>query len=178
MKQITKKRLIIGLITLVTLVNLASLGAIVYLRYYADGSYDVRRPSARVDGRKRFEPDRQTRRLFDESRKQFFEKVRPVAKELHANQSMIMEELMKENPDRDLLDSLAQQSGILYATIRKNMTDVFIEMNKKANPQQKQHLKRFYRHFMMDDRAGPHHERRHRNRKGRKFENRPQGFSD
>ncbi|HKK10096.1 MAG TPA: hypothetical protein VJ939_04630, partial [Bacteroidales bacterium] len=122
MKQITKKRLIIGLIALVTLVNLASLGAIVYLRYYADGSYDFRRPSSRFEDHERFEPDRQTRRLFDEGRKQFFEKVRPVAKELHAHQSMIMEELMKENPDGELLDSLAQRSGSLYATIRQNMT--------------------------------------------------------
>jgi hypothetical protein len=175
MKQKTNKRLIVGLIILVTVVNLASLGAIVYLRYYADGLGDFKKPE-RFERPDRYDPNKETRLLFEEARQKFKAKIHPHARELRANQSMIMEELMKENPDKALLDSLAQRSGRLHATIRQNMTDVFIEMNRKADPEQQRHLRRFYRHFMMDDRPHHHRERQYRNRKGKKPDGSPQGF--
>lgn len=177
MKQITNKRLIIGLIILVTVVNLASLGAIVYLRYYTDGPGDFNRPdTVRYERTESFNPDKDTRRLFEDARRTFAAKTQPYARELRANQSMIMEELMKDNPDKALLDSLARRSGVIHATIRQNMTHVFMEMNRKANPEQQKHLRCFYRNFMMDDRPRHHREKQYRNRKGKKYGGPPQGF--
>jgi len=160
------KKLLIGIIIIITLINLGSLGAILYYTYYEDNDQPTTR-TEREDYRSRhdkYRPDSETRQFFDKARTKFRARVHPHVEEIRETQSKMMEELLKDNPDRQKLDSLAEASGNIHALIRKNMADVFVIMNEEATPEEQKHLERFYRHVMIEDK-GPnrkHKQRRHR----------------
>lgn len=179
MKYLTGKKLLIVLIVVVTVLNLASLSAIVYLTYFRDSSERVVRTHREEFSRRDRRPlNKETRRFFDEVRSNFVLQVRPRTRELRQTQSLIMEELIKDHPDQARLDSLAEASGQLHATIKKEMASLFLKMNQKATPEQKQHLEHFYRHFMMENRPGPPHERGKGKRQGRNLRHAPQEICD
>lgn len=163
------KKLLIGIIIFITLVNLGSLGAILYYTYYdKDDQPPFRTDREREDFRDRrdkYKPNPEARQFFNEARDTFRERVHPNVMKIRKNQSEMMEELLKESPNQQKLDSLAEASGDIHAIIRKNMAEVFMQMSEKASPEQLKHLERFYRHVMIDDK-GPksrHKQRRHRN---------------
>lgn len=162
------KKLLIGIIIIITLVNLGSLGAILYYTYYENDDNPTIR-TEREDYRSRrdkYKPDAEARQFFDEARDKFRERVHPHVMQIRETQSEMMEELLKESPDQQKLDSLAEASGNIHASIRKNMADVFLMMNEKASPEQRKHLERFYRHVMIDDKGPKSHDKR------RKFQKR------
>lgn len=171
MKYFSNKKFLAGLIILITVVNLASLGTILYYTYLDEDTGDYRRSGREIrKEREKFHPDKASREFFDEARSRFRARVHPHVKQIRQTQSLIMEELLKENPDKTRLDSLAQVSGEIHAAIKKNMAEVFLIMSEKATPRQQQHLERFYRHVMIDDKGPKNHDgrRKHRNRKNKR----------
>jgi|GEM_PF-1514257 hypothetical protein len=168
MKYFTNKKLIAGLIILITAVNLASLGTIIYYTRYAAGDADYpQKDRVLREKQDRYHPDKEARQFFDEARSRFKARVHPHIEQIRKTQSLIMEELLKEDSDTVKLDSLAHASGEIHAQIKKNMTEVFLIMNEKATPHQQQHLERFYRHVMIDSKGPGNRDdkRKFRNRK-------------
>lgn len=169
MNYFNRNKILIGLVIFITIVNLASLGTMIYLqsseddydRYehheYRDKDYykDKRRKEYSCDKPVEF------RNFMDSVRQNFKREVAPHAREIKVTQSAIMHELMKENPDREKLDSLANKAGRLHYHVKKNMIDVFMKRNRQSDSVEKKHLRRFYRHFMVKPHDRHMKKRRH-----------------
>lgn len=168
MSYFNRNRILIGLVILITVVNLASLGTIIYLQSSEDDNwrdyrdkkefFDRKKYNDR-DGKPPFKSER-FRNYMDSVRKNFRREVAPHARDIRVNQSAIMQELMKENPNRDKLDSLARQAGEMHYRIKQNMIDIFLERNRQSDSSEKEYLRRFYRHFMVDPSHGKHMKKR------------------
>lgn len=170
MNYFNRNRLLIGLVILITIINLASLGTILYLQYGQDDEKIVEIPDQRDEKThpdQRPEPpfrQEEFRSYMDSVRQSFRRQVRGPAREVRMTQSAIMQELMQENPDLQKLDSLAREAGKLHYRIKKNMIDIFMERNQESDSAEREYLRRFYRHFMVDPRDDHRRGHRHRHR--------------
>jgi len=169
MSYFNRNRVLIGLVILITVINLASLGTIIYLESTEDNDRWDYKDKKEFFDRKDFD-DRDKRPPFrterfrnymDSVRKNFRREVSPHARDIRMNQSAIMQELMKENPDREKLDSLARQAGEMHYRIKRNMIEIFMERNRQSDSSEREYLRRFYRHFMVDPPHERHMKKRH-----------------
>lgn len=160
-------RVLIGLVIIITVINLASLGTMIYLQSndkedsdrYERSEYRDKKPYRDKDKRSYFKSEK-FRDYMEAVREDFRDEVAPHAREIRGTQTAIMRELMKENPNQNKLDSLASKAGELHYNVKKNMIDVFMERNQQADSAEKEMLRKFYSHFMVE----PHEKDRKRHR--------------
>jgi|LZCG01.1.fsa_nt_gb hypothetical protein len=138
----------------ITLINLASLGTILYLSSQNSSLPENNREDFRQEIEKRpLVRQRHVNRdamLLDSARRVFHQKIRESQLQLKRNQSLFMQELMRDNPDTIVLDSLSEEAGSIHTEIKKNMARVFYELNQNADSAERSRLKRFYKRFIFD----------------------------
>lgn len=165
MKYFTRRKLFVGFVILLTVINLASLSTILYITNNPPKE-DGRFFSRNRDERRNDQCEKpEARKFFRELHAQFKKRIEPEAKRMKRTQSLMMNELIKDYPNRDLLDSLAQESGLLHTRIKRNMIDIFQEVNAEATPDEQKYLKAFYRKFIFEDHLPPRDDHPRRKRK-------------
>jgi len=168
-------RVLIGLVILITVINLGSLGTMIYLQSNDEDDCDRYERSEYRNKKSYKDKDKESyfksekfKDYMDAVREDFKEEVAPHAREIRGTQSAIMRELMKENPNQNKLDSLASKAGDLHYNVKKNMINVFMERNQQADSAEKEMLRKFYRHFMVESHEKDRKKRRYKHDKDKR----------
>lgn len=155
MNYFDKNRLIIGIVIFITVINLAALGTVFYMVTHNGVRERLPAPSIMEDEVCVGDRDRDESvdsRFMDSTRKSFRIKMIPIHNDLKRVQSEMMEELSVANPDSVKLDSLAVESSLFYLQMKKRMINDFVQLNRKCDVQERQHLNCFYKRYMVEDR--------------------------
>jgi Spy/CpxP family protein refolding chaperone len=142
-----KKNLIILFLVFLTIINVAALATIAYHRFHPKRPFSSEGPP---DVHRNF--IQQELGLNEEQTKEFethFEAVRketePILDSLEVTRKKLMDELSGDEPDRDKLDSLAEEIGSLQAELQKKMIGHLLEGTSLLTPEQQKKFVSLFR---------------------------------
>ncbi|HKL07837.1 MAG TPA: periplasmic heavy metal sensor [Bacteroidales bacterium] len=179
----TKKHLIIGLIIFLVVVNIAALSTIIYRNRTMpppiDNDYVQFRQNVDEQGMYRFfreelqltqEQFIHFREINEKNRQQ----SREIARALHSKRLEMVEEVSKENPDKENLDQIAREMGRLHYELKRNTYHHFMDLKELCNKKQQEQLQHLFMR-MIDDKGfedRPRHRNRYPGKRGREEGNR------
>jgi|SRR6056297_192592 len=179
----TKKHLITGFIIFLVIINIAALSTIIYRNRTRpqpiDNDYVQFRQNIDERGMYRFFRDelQLTQEQFvrfrdiNEKNKQ---QSRKIARALHNKRLEMVEEISRENPDKEKLDQIAREIGTLHYELKRNTYHHFIDLKELCNKEQQEQLQHLFMR-MIDDKGfedRPRHRNRHPGRRDRGENNR------
>ena len=174
----TRKHLIIGLIIFLVVVNIAALSTIIYRNRTmpppVDNDYVQFRQNVDEQGMYRF--FREELQLTQDQFIRFREinennrhQSREIARALHSKRLEMVEEVSKENPDKESLDQIAREIGRLHYELKRNTYHHFMDLKEICNEEQQKQLQRMFLR-MIDNRGfeqRPRKKNRHPERRDR-----------
>ncbi len=163
----TKKHLITGLIIFLVVVNIAALSTIIYRNRTTptiNDDYIQLRQRVEEQGMYRFFRDelQLTPDQFNQFRDinhQNMIKSREIAKQLQIKRVEMIDEVSKENPDKEKLDKIANDIGSLHYKLKRNTYNHFLELKDICNEEQQEKLQRMFMRMIDDQGFGPQRRR-------------------
>lgn len=164
----TKKQLITGLIIFLVVVNIAALSTIIYRNKIAsppiNEDYVQLRQKVEEQGMYRF--FRNELQLSEDQFKQFRDinhqnmlRSRDIVRQLHTKRVEMMEEVSKENPDKDKLDNISHEIGTLHYELKRNTYNHFLELKEICSEDQQEKLQHMFMRMIDDQDFGPRQRR-------------------
>lgn len=163
----TKKQLITGLIIFLVVVNVAALSTIIYRNRATppiNDDYIQLRQRVEEQGMYRFFRDEL--QLSEDQYKQFRDinhqnmiESRDIAKQLHVKRVEMIDEISKNNPDKEKLDKIAKDIGLLHYNLKRNTYNHFLELKNICNEEQQGKLQHMFMRMIDDQEFGPRHRR-------------------
>lgn len=171
MNLLNNNRILIGAVILLAALNIAIL---VTIGFHFVKSKGFEPPPPQMEMRNtKFITDElnltsEQQEQFKTLRKDFFEQIQTVKREIRATYKASMVELTKENPDQVILDSLSNEIANLHRKHHEITINHFIQVKSVCNSDQQECLKRlFFRMMPMDDVQHRRQENMHAPRKMR-----------
>lgn len=164
MNKQTKKTLLILLIVLLVVINISALLTIIYHHKVQEPplppmenpmeNYSVK---DEIASRGMYHFIKDELQLSDEQFEQFRDinrtnmiKSREIASELNRIRREMMNEIAKENPNLEKLDSFAQDIGALHYNLKKLTINHFLELKEICTYEQQESLQKFFMKLLSD----------------------------
>ncbi|MDY0201436.1 MAG: periplasmic heavy metal sensor [Tenuifilaceae bacterium] len=156
MNATTKNRLIIGTLVLSVAINLAIVGTMWFYKPKpapnAPLQSEIRRTRANhsqmIANNLKFSAEQEE--LFEKMRADYAEQTRNIKIALKDHYSLIMSELRSNEPQRELLDSLAHEIGRLHIEQQQATITHFITLREVCSPEQYDQLLRMFTRGMQN----------------------------
>ena len=150
MNASTKNSIIIGVLVLSVAVNLAIVGTMWFYKPKPEqnvpGQNEIKRPSTNhsqvIANNLNFNKEQEDR--FNKMRAGYTEQTRNNKIALKNHYNKIMDELKQEEPQRQLLDSLAKEVGKLHEEQQQSTINHFIALREVCSPEQYDQLQRMF----------------------------------
>ena len=94
---------------------------------------------------------------FRTANRNFNPRVRQLSMEMGTMRQEMVNELAKENPDRQKLDSLAAAFGDLHRQLKEQTINYYMELRSMCTPEQQQQLHMLFRTMLNPDNDLPLH---------------------
>ncbi len=153
MKLFSKKEVFIWALIALTVVNVALLATIVWrlqkkTPVITHEKFEVRKGDSLSKERgwqwkKEIGLSDEQHTKIMELRKQYKEKTSALMESMKQKQAQIFEELYKDSPNKQKLDSLADETGLLHSQMRKESILHILDIKAISTPEQQQRMKEF-----------------------------------
>jgi Spy/CpxP family protein refolding chaperone len=154
MKTWIKRENILKAIIVLTVVNLVILMTTIFYTVRPERTDRERRSENYIKEQLKLTDDQEAD--FEKLRENFRFEMQTLKKEMRRDSQLWREELSKENPNTDRLDSLALEMGVKDAKFRKLSYRHYMQMKEIIGPNQQEELKRMYRGMFREDRGMRH----------------------
>lgn len=159
MNIFTKNRLLVGAVILLAALNLATLSTLGFLRVKPKlnpESSDTRprfNHGKMIASELNLSPEQEAK--FETLRKDYAEQTRTNRMSLQENYRIIMKELSTPSPNRQYLDSIAQEIGRLHVEQQESTIDHFLTLRQVCTPEQYEKLQQIFKRNMFRDSRQP-----------------------
>ncbi len=160
MNKQTKKSLLILLIVLLVVINISALLTIIYSQKVQEPplppleNYNLK---DEIASRGMYHFIKDELQLSDKQFEQFRDinrtnmiKSREIASELNRTRREMMNEIAKENPNTEKLDSFAQDIGALHYNLKKLTINHFLELKEICTADQQESLQKLFMKLLSD----------------------------
>jgi len=150
MNFFTKNRILVGAVILLAAINLAILGTIGF-RFLKPNEIPTR-PSIRgnhmqfMSRELKFTPEQEIQ--FEELRNEYFEQNQILRNELRNRHQLIVEELSSPEPNREFMDSVANEIAELHFEQQQATIDHFMKLREICSHEQYEHLQHLFMRMM------------------------------
>lgn len=154
MKTWIKRENILKAIIILTIVNLVILMTTIF--YSVRPEKNIREDRSAKYIKEQLDLTEEQEADFEKLRKNFRFEMESLKKGMRMDSQLWREELSKENPNTERLDSLALEMGVKDAKFRKLSYRHYMQMKEIIGPNQQEELKRMYRGMFREDRGMRH----------------------
>lgn len=140
-----KIKVLIGILVLLIAVNLATIGSYLFHRYDDKPRMGFDRPPRGEMRKPRFPRgmDREKRKLLQDLAREFRNSVRPIHETIREDERRIREQLLAEETDAAMTDSLIRVISEKRMKIQQKAIKDFIEAKKELTPDEQRVLASF-----------------------------------
>lgn len=175
MNYFKNRNVLIWILVALLVINISAIGTILYHVYNRPDPGFRPEPDAEAPlfMKERMQLNDRQWDDFRQSHRKFRNASRELFSGMHENRKEMLEEIRRENPDKEKLYELADEYGRMHAKLKKRTVDHFLEMKKDITPEQERRMNIFLRNLMQHEGLGPPHHgdererRKHRWRKNR-----------
>lgn len=153
MNFFTKNRILVGTVILLAAINLAILGTIGF--HFLNEKQAVEGVAQRPNNYRmmtnelNLTPEQE--KMFQNLRQEHSQQTREIRNKLSEHYRFMMRELGSPNPDRTLLDSMANEIALLHKSQQQATIDHFLKVREFCSPEQYQQLHRLFKRMMSRD---------------------------
>jgi Spy/CpxP family protein refolding chaperone len=152
MEANNRSKILIGIILILLVINVSALATFLYNNYSKQRRFNEIRKTqeqVQISGVHRYM--REELKLTDDQFKQFneigrsnFINSRDIAFKLDEKRIEFIDELTKDNPDDEKLNSLAREIGDLHYELKMNTIKHYFEFKELCNPEQQKALEKLF----------------------------------
>lgn len=178
-----QKQLLTWTVILLVILNVGVIGLMIY-KNYQQADYNSRTGIERFDDNRRMSRDRacmvHERFGFNEAQREKFEQsadrhrhnMNILKDSIRGLRTGMMQELTREQPDKEKLNIYSEQIGKIHAAIYKETMEHFLDVQEIATPEQREKINDFHMEIARERGFGPYRpgmgdSKHHRHRHGR-----------